>query len=63
MKEKKDKNNKKMVYSRKCHIPIGEAVITENGEMGLRVKKANSPEIETISLGTLISDIAKVVGN
>ena len=31
--------NKRMIYSPKERIPIGEAVITENGIHGIRVKR------------------------
>lgn len=62
MSENKEKRSKKMVYTREQHIPIGEAVINENGEMALRVKKPKGPEMETITIGTLLSDIAKAVG-
>ena len=51
-----------MVYTREQHIPIGEAVIDEHGEMALRVKKPKGSEMETISIGTLLSDMAKAVG-
>ena len=62
MSEKKEKKRNRMVYTREQHIPIGEAVINEHGEMALRVKKPKGSEMETISIGTLLSDMAKAVG-
>ena len=56
------KKSRKMVYTREQHIPIGEAVLNENGEMALRVKKPKGPEMETISISTLLSDMARVIG-
>ena len=62
MSEKREQKSNKMVYTRKQHIPIGEAVIDENGEMALRVKKPKGSEMETISIGTLLSDMARAMG-
>ena len=46
-----------MVYTPKCHIPIGEAVKNENGEYALRIKKPNSPDIEVVSIVELLSEV------
>ena len=53
----KKKQKKKMVYTPKCHIPIGEAVKKENGEYALRIKKPNSPDIEVVSIVELMSEV------
>ena len=53
----KKKQKKKMVYTPKCHIPIGEAVKNENGEYALRIKKPNSPDIEVVSIVELLSEV------
>ena len=46
-----------MVYSPDLHIPLGQAVKTESGEYGLRVKKDKS--YETITIGDLMPLIIK----
>ena len=56
MADKKNKK-KKMVYTPKCHSPIGEAVKKENGEYALRIKKPNSPDIEVVSIVELLSEV------
>ena len=53
----KKATKKKMVYTPEHHIPIGEAVKTAYGEYALRIKKPNSPEVETISIGKLVSEV------
>ena len=58
MADKKNKK-KKMVYTPKCHIPIGEAIKDENGNYALRIKKPNSHDVEVVSIGTLFSVIAQ----
>ena len=44
---------KNLIYTPKCHIPIGEAIVTDGGERVLRMKKARSSEVEDITLGEL----------
>lgn len=58
MTEKKPKTSK-MVYTPQCHIPIGEAILTENGEYALRIKKPKSQEVEVISIGKLMTQVAQ----
>ena len=41
------------------HIPIGEAVINENGEMALRVKKPKGPEIRPYTLRSNITPMRR----
>lgn len=53
------KTKKKMVYTPERHIPIGEALKSENGEYALRIKKANSNEVEIISIGKLMTAVAQ----
>lgn len=48
-----------MVYTPERHIPIGEALKSENGEYALRIKKANSNEVEIISIGKLMTEVAQ----
>lgn len=53
-----------MVYTPEYHIPVGEAIITENGEPALRIKKPKAQEFDVITLGKLAAAItqkAKVV--
>ena len=58
MTEKKTKSSK-MVYTPQCHIPIGEAIVTDNGEYALRIKKPKSQEVEVISIGKLMTQVAQ----
>lgn len=58
MTEKKCKPSK-MVYTPQCHIPIGEAIVTDNGEYALRIKKPKSQEVEVISIGKLMTQVAQ----
>ena len=56
----KDISKKKlynMVYSPNQHIPIGEAIKTENGEYALRVKRSKGNDIEVVPIGQLVSKI------
>jgi len=53
------KKNKTMVYTPNRHIPIGEAIKTESGEYALRIKRPNSKDIEIISIGKLVSEVAQ----
>ena len=50
----------RMVYTPECHIPIGEAILTDNGEYALRIKKPKSQEVEVISIGKLMTQVAQV---
>lgn len=58
MADKKSKPTK-MVYTPQCHIPIGEAIVTENGEYALRIKKPKSQEVEVVSIGKLMTQVAQ----
>lgn len=58
MAENKPKKTK-MIYTPKCHIPIGEAVITDSGECALRIKKPKSQEIEIVPIGILVTQVAQ----
>ena len=58
MTDKKPKISK-MVYTPQCHIPIGEAILTESGEYALRIKKPKSQEVEVISIGKLMTQVAQ----
>ena len=50
----------KMVYTPECHIPIGEALKTDSGEYALRIKKPKSQEVEIVSIGKLMTQVAQV---
>lgn len=50
---------KKMVYTPECHIPIGEAILTDNGEYALRIKKPKSQDVEVVPIGKLMTQVAK----
>lgn len=50
---------KKMVYTPEHHIPIGEALKSENGEYALCIKKPKSNEVEIISIGKLMTEVAQ----
>lgn len=54
-------SKKNMVYTPECHIPIGEAVTTEKGELALRIKK-NSREYEVVPIGMLVTQVARTAG-
>lgn len=58
MTDKKPKPSR-MVYTPECHIPIGEAIVTDNGEYALRIKKPKSQEVEVISIGKLMTQVAQ----
>lgn len=58
MTEKKYKPSK-MVYTPECHIPIGEAILTDNGEYALRIKKPKSQDVEVVPIGKLMTQVAK----
>ena len=47
-----------MIYSPNHHIPLGQAVTTQNGEYGLRVKK-DKDTYEVIPIGKLMPMIVK----
>lgn len=57
--ENKNPRPIKMVYTPQHHIPIGEAVVTDSGEYALRIKKPKSQEIEVISMGKLMTQVAQ----
>ena len=59
MTERDSKKTDHMVYSPDHHIPLGQAVKTENGEYGLRVKKDKST-YEVVPIGKLMSQIIQV---
>ena len=52
--ESKFKRATAMIYSPNHHIPLGQAVKTQNGEYGLRVKKD-----KVIPIGKLMPMIVK----
>lgn len=58
MAEKKHKPSK-MVYTPECHIPIGEAIMTDSGEYALRIKKPKSQEMEIVPIGKLMTQVAQ----
>lgn len=60
--QKQSHKNKTMIYTTECHIPIGEAVKTENGEYAIKIKKPNSPQTEVLSIGKLLSQIIQTIG-
>ena len=51
---------KKDLVKTPAGIPIGEAVNTENGELGLEIKHGG--KTETISLKYLYEQVKKIVG-
>lgn len=51
-----------MIYSPSHHIPLGQAVKTDKGEYGLRVKKDKST-YEVVPIGKLMSQIVQVADN
>jgi len=55
----KIKTKKKMVYTPKCHIPIGEAIKTESGEYAIRIKRPKGDEVEVVPIGTLMTQVAQ----
>jgi len=60
MTKTENKRKEKMIYTPKCHIPIGEAVITDNGECALRIKRPKSQEIEIVPIGILVTQVAQI---
>ncbi len=56
---KSNNKNNRMVYTPEHHIPVGEAVMMENGEYALRIKKPKGPEYEVISLGKLMTAVSQ----
>jgi len=56
---KKVQAKKRMVYTPKCHIPIGEAVKTESGEYAIRIKRSKGDEVEVVPIGALMTEVAK----
>ena len=57
MTERPPKKSENMVYSPDLHIPLGQAVKTESGEYGLRVKRDKNYEV--ITIGNLMPMIIK----
>ena len=53
------KNTTNMVYIPDLHIPLGQAVKTEDGEYGLRIKK-DKTTFEVVPLGRLMSQIIQI---
>ena len=47
-----------LIYTPRHHIPLGEAIVTADGIIALRVKKAKGNIIETVTLDHLISLLA-----
>lgn len=52
-------NKKNMIYTDN-HVPVGEVVKAENGELALSVKKANGSTTDTITLGSLATKMVEV---
>lgn len=50
---------KKMVYTPEHHIPLGEAIKTDSGDYGLRIKR--DKQYETVSISQLMSQIIQTV--
>lgn len=53
---RKKKTTMNMVYTPDHHIPLGQAIITPDGEYGLRIKK-DKTTYETVTIGKLMSQI------
>lgn len=51
--------NKQLVYTPKEKIPIGEAVLTESGNLALKLKKPGKNAHEIITLENLYSLVFK----
>ena len=60
MTKTESKRKEKMIYTPKCHIPIGEAVITDSGECALRIKRPKSQDIEIVPIGILVTQVAQI---
>ena len=60
MTKNETKRKEKMIYTPKCHIPIGEAVITDSGECALRIKRPKSQDIEIVPIGILVTQVAQI---
>ena len=58
MADKKSKK-KNMVYTPQQHIPVGDAVKTDTGELAIRVKKPNAPQYEVVPIGAFLTQVAK----
>lgn len=59
MTERASKKAENMVYSPDLHIPLGQAVKTDSGEYGLRVKK-DKTTYEVVPISKLMSQIVHV---
>lgn len=57
MTDKKSKKN--MIYTPQQHIPVGEAVKTDTGELAIRVKKPNAPQYEIVPIGAFVTQVAQ----
>lgn len=55
------KDQKRMVYTPKYHIPVCEVVINDKCEVVLRFKKHKSQELEDVTLGELMTEAFRVV--
>ena len=55
----KSKTAENMIYSDEYHIPLGQAIKTNKGEYGLRVKN-NSNTYEIITLNNLTAQIIQM---
>ena len=53
--------NKQLVYTPKEKIPIGEAVLTESGNLALKLKKPGKNAHEIITLENLYSLVFKAI--
>ena len=60
MTKTENKRKEKMIYTPKCHSPIGEAVITDSGECALRIKRPKSQDIEIVPIGILVTQVAQI---
>ena len=54
-----DNSTRRLIYTPKHHIPIGEAIILSDGQFAIRMKKAHEITEETITLNTIILLITK----
>ncbi len=52
---------KKKLVKTPCGLPVGEAVSTKNGELGLEIKHGSKSEV--ISLDYLTTQVKKLITN
>ena len=50
-----------MLYTPEQHIPIGECILTSSGEYALRIKKSGCNEYEVVSIGQLMTMLARTM--